>query len=169
MNPYLESTRDIPLKRSHLIRLWGSIVRPIRRFAVIAGLILLGSFFLRISIIPNPTNYEFLSIGVLSGFLAALEVVTLAKRKDQWSDPTWQTNLQQHLRKSGIAALLIGTVLAVYGLFSLNNTVVYGAYYISFYGGLVMIAMGRVILFLSKFMPVKTEKWREQIMAQRRA
>ncbi|MGI0081351.1 MAG: hypothetical protein ACRECH_17225 [Nitrososphaerales archaeon] len=141
------------------------------------------SFFISISFIANPTNYNFLSIGLLSALLAALELVTKLSHKSQWSDVSWQTRTQLRIRESGIGLMPIGAVLAIYGLISLNSILVscpangcsvpefwsiYGAYTISFYGGLLIVAVGRVMLLLSKIMPTGTEKWREQLMAHRK-
>lgn len=143
---------------------------------ILAGALALNS---ALFVIANPINYEFLSIGFVSCFLAVVEIVSGLKRKGDRSVTMWENERQRIARKLGIVSIFIGTLLSFYGLFELNTTIMGcnayscgslpSSYYVSFYGGLGIIAIGGAFVLVSKFMTLKTEKWREQILAARKS
>lgn len=143
---------------------------------ILAGALALNS---ALFVIANPINYEFLSIGFVSCFLAVVEIVSGLKRKGDRSVTMWENERQRIARKLGIVFIFIGTLLAFYGLFELNTTIMGctpyscgslpSSYYVSFYGGLGITAIGGAFVLVSKFMTLKTEKWREQILAARKS
>jgi hypothetical protein len=100
-------------------------------------------------------EYDFLSIGLLLAFLAAIECVMAIQRR-RTGATVWETSRQVATRRLGIIMTLIGAVLAAYGL--------YGVYEVMFYGGMITAAIGAALVLGAAFWRIKPEKWRDQIV-----
>ena len=137
---------------------------------------------------PNPpcgfalqfANFQFLSIGLLCGFLVIIESVVALKKQQRnaLETPLSESSRQRKLRRTGLAVILIGFLLAVYGLYMLNTTMVncpangcdpdtlwaiYGAFTVSFYGGQIFIAVGALVFLSSEFARSKPQKTSEEL------
>lgn len=113
---------------------------------------------------------QFLSIGMLCAFLAGVEIV-IGLRVRRIANVIDSAG-QRSMRRTGQAFVLIGVLLAVFGLYMLNTTMVmcpnggcdsstlwaiYGPYIVSFYGGEALIAAGALLVLCSKFVRIKAE------------
>ena len=112
-----------------------------------------------------PIDYATLSIGALLSLLAASEFIVAYKRKRE-GEQFWEFDAQRIMRKSGIIVMLTGTVVDLYTFFKIVNTSisalapwnVYGAYGISFYSGLIAVAIGAILVLASRFIKIKPMK-----------
>jgi hypothetical protein len=122
-------------------------------------------------------DYPFVSVGLLLAIVAGIEVIMAIQRKKTGS-PVWEIDSQRMIRRIGILMLVVGAILASYGLFALNNTLVscpafgcsaaelwriYG-FNISLYAGTTAAAIGSALVLAAAFMGVKPEKWRNQMV-----
>ncbi|MCL4518511.1 MAG: hypothetical protein M1587_04865 [Thaumarchaeota archaeon] len=127
-------------------------------------------------------NSQFLSIGLLSVFLVAVELVMALKKQTRVQGHTFSESLwQRRLRRMGLIFILIGFMLAFYGLYALNTTMVncpangcdpsvlwaiYGPLEVSFFGGQLLIALGAVMVLSSEFLRIDSKKRSEEMLTK---
>jgi hypothetical protein len=126
---------------------------------------------------PSYANVSFISLGILCGFLACTETVIAFKSRNLGSI-TSESPRQHKFRIMGIWSMVIGALIAFAGFYDFNNMLVscpadgcsasalmgiYGPIYAMFYSGMILVALGDLLVMATKFMkirpiPIQTEK-----------
>jgi hypothetical protein len=104
------------------------------------------------------TNFQFLTLGSLLFFIAGLEFAMTIKRR-RTGATLWETEYQTRFRRYGIVTLVIGAILAIYGLLQLNV-----AYEIPFYAGVLIAAIGASLILTAALTDIKPEKWQTRVI-----
>jgi uncharacterized membrane protein len=108
-------------------------------------------------------DYETLSIGVVL-FLAGLSEFAVAFKRKRDGELFWESDVQRTMRKTGITAMLIGTVISFATFFKVENEPMLapwdlnGIYGILFYSGLVLVGLGVGLITGSRFLKIKPVK-----------
>lgn len=111
--------------------------------------------------ILSRANSTFLSIGVLSIYLSSIEFIAFHRRNGSIASFSLFNEKTRKIRNIGLASILSGVVLAGFGMFVLNSTLVpcpvsgcsfstiweaFGIDYILFFLGQCLVAAGSGIL-----------------------
>jgi hypothetical protein len=122
-----------------------------------------GAILGRISSCGYLIDYETLSIGAVLGFLGLTEFIVAFKRKKE-GELFWESDSQRTTRKIGMTAMLIGVLTSLFTFAKVENISalapwsVSGVYGISFYSGLIMVAVGAGLIMGSRFLKIKPMK-----------
>ncbi len=88
---------------------------------------------------------------------------------------------QRRLRRMGLIFISVGFMLALYGLYALNTTMVncpvngcdpsvlwaiYGPLEVSFFGGEILIELGAVLVLSSEFLRIESKKSSEEMITK---
>lgn len=110
-------------------------------------------------------DYETLMTGAVMIFIAASEFVLGFKRKNG-GELFWESDSQRILRRSGILAMLGGSIVSVYGLSKTLGTAVTaslpwnvsGTYALVVYAGLIFVTAGTSLILGSRYARIKPVK-----------
>ncbi len=119
----------------------------------------------RISICTYALDYETLTLGAVLAFIAGGEFVLGFKRK-RGGELFWESGGQRLLRRSGMIAMLVGSVVSIYGFSKTYSAVISSmlpwtvsdTYGLSFYAGLIVLTLGAALILGSRYIKIKPIK-----------
>ena len=184
----LSQKRDLPKEGPSPIPL-----KSLAHFAV-AAVLAFGAFFFTwawfvsgqfcfespCSFNPNLANTSFVSLGFYCAFLVSAESVIGWKSRGI-GNFTKESPRQHKFRMVGIWLMVIGALIAFAGFYDLNNTLVscpaggcsasalmsiYGPMYGMFYAGMILVALGDVLIMKTKFMKTPAMRIQTEKLAQ---